>query len=71
MSIETTIAQISPLRDALEVDGQCSEEPGPPYTYARVTVFVATRDWRLSDLKAEAIEKAKEFLSRALSAPRS
>lgn len=69
MTIETTIAQISPLRDALEVDVQFSEEPGPPYTYARVTVFVETRDWLLSDLKAEAIQKAKDFLSHAVSSP--
>jgi hypothetical protein len=71
MAIEATILHISPLLDSIEVDVQFSEEPGPPYVFARVTIYVELRDWSLSELRAETIQRAKDFLSQVVSSPQS
>ena len=71
MAIEVTIINISPLLDSIEVDVQFSKELGPLPVFARVTVYVELRDWSLSELKTEVIQKAKAFLSQVVSSPQS
>lgn len=65
----TSIHVVSRADDfPIEIDVNFSDETGTePTDYARVTVHVENRDQPLSDLKAQAIRKAKDFLSRALS----
>jgi hypothetical protein len=67
MAIEITSTHIISQEHRIEVDVTFSEEPGPPYHSARVTVFVENRDCPLSELKVEAIQKAKAFLSQIVS----
>ncbi len=71
MPLTIAVDTINLLPDSIEVVVYFSEESGPPYTHASVTVFVENRDWLLSDLKTDAIEKAKAFALQAASSRQS
>ena len=60
----TVIGQIT---DTIEAVVNFSVESGPPYNNASIRVFLDDRDWLLSDLKAEATEKAKAFVMQVAS----
>ena len=71
MTIETTVGNIQLSEGLIEVTVTFWEASGPTHDCATVDIFIEDRDWILSDLKAEAIQKAKDFLSRAVSSPQS
>jgi hypothetical protein len=71
MAIETTVDRINLSVGIIEATVTFWEKSGPTHNAASVTVFVEARDWLLSELRAEAIEKAKAFLLQAASSPQS
>lgn len=69
MAIEITVDGIRLSDGLVEVVVTFRQAAGPTHNRVTVEVFIEDRDWSLSELKAEAIQKAKAFLSQLVSSP--
>jgi hypothetical protein len=67
--MEISVDKILPHEDKeINVTVGFFDESTSPHNSASVTVFIEQKDYTLSELKVEAVRKAKEFLSQAIDA---